>query len=122
MGDIFQFLVSKVREDGKFCVCDLLQRCRTPEPQKVLPAVLGEVPARGGCAREGAREGAWEGVRDLFLVLRQEDEHPPEHPPKHLLEHLPEHPTSGPALPQAPPGALLGVRGYGTSVSGEAHT
>ena len=27
---------------------DLLQRCRTPEPQKVLPGVLGEVPARGG--------------------------------------------------------------------------
>ena len=27
---------------------DLLQRCRTPEPRKVLRGVLGEVPARGG--------------------------------------------------------------------------
>ena len=27
---------------------DLLQRCRTPEPRKVLQRVLGEVPARGG--------------------------------------------------------------------------
>ena len=53
---------------------DLLQRCRTPEPQKVLPGVLGEVPARGGVLgrgawggdREGAWEGTWEGARTYF--------------------------------------------------------
>ena len=57
-----------------------------PNPKKVLLGVLGEVPARGGVPEVGLKIG------------------PTSQAPSRA-------PLLGPALPQAPPGALFGVRG-----------
>ena len=73
-----------------------------------------------GGASESARESAWEGARDLFLVPREGGRalsRAPSQAPPHAPSQAPH---LGPALPQAPPGALFRVRGFGTSVAGQA--
>ena len=91
-------------------------------PDLLQSGVLGRVLGR--VLGEGARESAWEGARDLFLVLRKGGRVPPR-APSQALPQAPSQAASraphlGPALPQAPPGALFRVRGFGTSVAGQA--
>ena len=79
---------------------DLLQKCRTPEPQEV------------------------DGAQNLFLVVRKGGRAPsraPSRAPFRAPFPAPSRaPHLRPALPQARPRALLGVWGFGTSVAGQA--
>ena len=108
----------------------MLQRCRTPKPQKVLPGVLGEVPARGGVLGRvlggvlgmlGGCSGGCSGP--IFSAKTRRTSTLPSTPPS-TFPSTPRAPSRaphlGPALPRAPPGALFEVRGFGTSVAGRA--
>ena len=95
-----------------------------PNPEKCSGRCLGSAGPRWA-AREGAWEGAWEGAREgarpPFLSIKNRSRAPfPSTLPSTFPSTPPEQPTSGLALPQAPPGALFGVRGFGTSVAGQA--
>ena len=61
---------------------DLLQRCRTPKPRKVLPGVLGHICAFFSYSW-GARGGAREGARPPFLSTRNRSWAPSQAPSQH---------------------------------------
>ena len=80
-------------------------------------------------APESAWEGAWEGARQSACppLLAQEkggqalSRAPSQAPSRALSGALSRAPHFRPALPQAPPRALFGVCGFGTSVAGKAN-
>ena len=106
-----------------------------PNRKKCSRGCLGKCRPEVGCsggwlggAREGAREGAWEGAREgarpPCLSTKNRSREPSQAPSRAPSRAPPQAPSRaphlGPALPQAPPGALFGVRGFGTSVAGQA--
>ena len=83
-----------------------LQKCKTPNPPKVLGRVLGEVPARNGVLREVLR-------KVLVLLVSRRDTRD-----KHFSEHLPEHPGSGRHPSEHSPEHFWGNWGFCASVGG----
>ena len=105
-----------------------------PNPQKCSGRCLGEVPARSEVLGKVLRRvlGKVLGrVLGKVLVLlfcvhekRRTSTFPSTLPstfPSTLRSTFPSTPHFGPALPQAPPRALLGVWGFGTSVASKAN-
>ena len=77
-----------------------LQKCKTPNPPKVLGRVLGEVWARNGVLGEVLG-------KVLVLLVSSGDARG-----QHFSEHLPEHPVSGQHLPEHSPEHFWGVGGF----------
>ena len=100
---------------GLTCGLTCYRGAEPPNPQKCSRGCLGEcrpeVGCSGGCS--GRCLGGCSGP--LFSARKRRTSTLPSTFPS----TLPSTPL-GPALPQAPAGALLGVRGFGTSVAGQA--